>query len=68
MGNASAAFGKLQNRLWKNRHVSMRVKCKVYEAFVLSYLLYGAGNVDYVSELSEEAACSRYDDYNERSE
>ena len=46
----------------------MRVKCKVYEAFVLSYLLYGAGNVDYVSELSEEAPCSRYDDHNERSE
>lgn len=42
MGMASAAFGKLQNRLWKNRHVSIRVKCKVYRAVVLSSLLYGA--------------------------
>ena len=42
IGNASAAFGKLQDRLWKNRHVSVRVKCKVYRAVVLTALLYGA--------------------------
>jgi len=42
MGNASAAFGKLQNRLWKNKHVSVRAKCKVYRAVVLTALLYGA--------------------------
>ena len=41
-GKASAAFGKLQQRLWNNRHVSIRVKCKVYRAVVLSTLLYGA--------------------------
>ena len=27
---ASSAFGKLRQRLWNNRHVSIRVKCKVY--------------------------------------
>ena len=42
LGKASAAFGKLQHRLWNNRHVSIRVKCKVYRAVVLSSLLYGA--------------------------
>ena len=42
LGKASAAFGKLQQRLWNNRHVSIRVKCKVYRAVVLSCLLYGA--------------------------
>ena len=40
-GNASAAFGKLLDGLWNNRHVSIRVKCKVYRAIVLSTLLYG---------------------------
>ncbi len=42
LGKASVAFGKLQLRLWNNRHVSLRVKCKVYRAVVLSSLLYGA--------------------------
>eukprot|EP00795_Rhopilema_esculentum_P005845 gene5845-11164_t len=42
MGKASAAFGRLQERLWNNHHVSIKVKCKVYRAAVLSALLYGA--------------------------
>ena len=42
MGIASGAFGKLQDRLWMNRHVTTKVKCKVYRAVVLSSLLYGA--------------------------
>ena len=42
MGKASIAFGRLQDRLWKNHHVSTKVKCKVYRAVVLSSLLYGA--------------------------
>ena len=37
-----AIFRKLQHRLWNNRHVSIRVKCKVNRAVVLSCLLYGA--------------------------
>ena len=42
MGNASAAFGKLPDRLWKGRHVSVEVNCKVNQAVVFSSLLYGA--------------------------
>ena len=42
MSRASAAFGRLQERMWKNRHVSIWVKGKVYQAIVLSSLLYGA--------------------------
>jgi len=42
LGKASAAYGKLQQRLWNNRHVFIRVKCKVYRAVGLSSLLYGA--------------------------
>ncbi|PFX25039.1 hypothetical protein AWC38_SpisGene10330 [Stylophora pistillata] len=42
IGKASAAFGKLQHRLWKNKHASIRAKCKVYTAVVLSSFLYGA--------------------------
>ena len=36
---ASAAFGKPQDRFWKNRHVSFEVKCNVYQDVVLSSLL-----------------------------
>ena len=42
MGKASAVFGDLRERLWNNRHVSIRVKCKVYRATVLATLLYDA--------------------------
>ena len=42
MGNASAGFGKLPDRLWKGRHVSIKVNCKVNQAVVVSSLLYGA--------------------------
>jgi hypothetical protein len=42
MGKASAAYAKLKERLWDNHHVSLKVKGKVYQAVVLSALLYGA--------------------------
>lgn len=42
MGKASGAFGKLRVRLWNNTHVSIKAKCKVYRAVVLSTLLYGS--------------------------
>lgn len=42
MGRASAAFHKLKDRLWSNKHVTIRVKAKVYRAVVLTTLLYGA--------------------------
>ena len=41
-GKASASFGKLRERLWNNRHVSIKVKCQVFRAVVLSNFLYGA--------------------------
>ena len=42
IGNASAVYRKLRERLWNNRHVSIKVKCQVYRATVLAALLYGA--------------------------
>ena len=42
MAKASSAFGRLQSRLWNNHHVSMRTKCNIYRAVVVSTLLYGA--------------------------
>ncbi|KAI0217907.1 putative aarF domain-containing protein kinase 5 [Lamellibrachia satsuma] len=42
MAKASASFGRLRQRLWNNHHVSTRVKGKIYQAIVLSTLLYGA--------------------------
>ena len=42
MAKANASFGRLRKRLWNNHHVSMRVKCKIYRAIVLSTLLCGA--------------------------
>jgi hypothetical protein len=42
MAKASAAFGRLRQRLWNNHHVSTRVKGKIYRAVVISTLLYGA--------------------------
>ena len=41
MGNVSAAFVKLPERLWKGRHLSVKVMCKVNQAVVLSSRLYG---------------------------
>ena len=38
---ASAAFGKLENRLWKRREVNVKTKLDVYNACVLTTLLYG---------------------------
>ena len=42
IGKASTAFSRLQDRLWKNKTVSINVKFKVYRAVVLSTLLYKA--------------------------
>ena len=38
MGNARSTFDKLQDRLWMNRYVPVRVKCQVYRAVVLTAL------------------------------
>ena len=42
MGKASAAYGKLREKLWDNHYVFLRVKFEVYKAIVFSTLLYGA--------------------------
>jgi len=36
LGKAANVFGRLNNRVWKNRHLSIRTKVRVYEACVLS--------------------------------
>jgi len=41
LGIASTNFGKLTKRVWNNRHLSTKSKVRVYEACVLSILLYG---------------------------
>ena len=41
-GKASGAFSKLRQKLWNNTHVSIKAKCKVYRAVVLSTLLYSS--------------------------
>ena len=39
---ASQAYGKLKDRVWFNNDLSIKTKCAVYRAVVLSTLLYGA--------------------------
>ena len=40
--NASRAFGRLKERVWNNRDLTLTTKCAVYKAIVLSTLLYGS--------------------------
>jgi hypothetical protein len=42
LGIASTTFGRLTKRVWNNRHLGVKTKVRVYEACVLSILLYGA--------------------------
>ncbi|XP_067949704.1 uncharacterized protein [Watersipora subatra] len=42
LGIASTDFGRLTKRVWKNRHIGIKTKVRLYEACVLSILLYGA--------------------------
>ena len=58
MGKASAAYGKLQKRLWRNRHVTIRAECKVYRAVMLSTLLCNAETwTIYQSQPPPQARC-----------
>jgi hypothetical protein len=42
LGKAASTFGRLTKRVWKNKHLSINTKVRVYEACVLSVLLYGS--------------------------
>ena len=41
IGKATAVFGKTR-KIWKNKCISLKVKMRLYEAIVLSTLLYSA--------------------------
>ena len=41
IAKASASFGRLQKRVWKERGLRQDTKCAVYKAVVLTALLYG---------------------------
>ena len=43
IGNAAAALARLGKRVWDNTMLTIRTKMKVYQAYVLSMLLYGSG-------------------------
>ena len=42
IAKASQAFGRLRHRLWSNHGVKLQTKINVYQAVVISTLLYGA--------------------------
>ena len=42
LGRAATMFGRLTKRVWKNNHLNIKTKVRVYEACVLSILLYGS--------------------------
>jgi len=42
IGKAASTFGRLTKRVWRNKYLSVRTKVRIYEACVLSILLYGA--------------------------
>ena len=41
VGKATAVFGKM-SKIWKNKCISLKVKMRLYEAIVLSAVLYSA--------------------------
>ena len=41
LGKANSAFGRL-NSIWRNKRLNCRIKIRLYEALVMSILLYGA--------------------------
>ena len=44
LGRAAAIFGKLEKRVWRNKHLTTSTKVRVYEACVVSVLLYGSAS------------------------
>jgi len=41
LGKANSTFGRLSN-IWKNKSLNINIKSRLYEALVMSVLLYGA--------------------------
>ena len=41
MSKASQSFGRLREKVWDNKDLTTKTKCAVYQAIVLSTLLYG---------------------------
>jgi len=41
IGKASSVFGRLQD-VWRNKHISLKVKVRMYESLVMSTMLYSA--------------------------
>jgi len=42
IGKASTYLGRLSSRVWKNHHLAIKLKIKVYTACILSVLLYSS--------------------------
>jgi len=42
IGKASTNFRRLSSRVWKNHHIAIKLKIKVYTACILSVLLYSS--------------------------
>ena len=42
IGKAATAFGRLSKRAWNNKMLTMKTKIRIYEACILSTLLYGS--------------------------
>ena len=43
IGKASTNFGRLSSRVWKNYHLAIKLKIRVYTACILIVLLYSSG-------------------------
>ena len=41
IGKANSVFGRLKD-IWKSKHISLKVKVRLYESLVMSTLLYSA--------------------------
>ncbi|XP_045503538.1 uncharacterized protein LOC123700381 [Colias croceus] len=42
IGKAATMFGKLNEKVWRNKHLTVKTKMIVFQASILSILLYGA--------------------------
>ena len=43
IGRAASTFKSLRERAWHNKYLTNRTKCRIYECYILSTLLYGYG-------------------------